>query len=717
MDAMKVQVKPLYAKLNEGLGQCPLGCQSVCKVREQAPEMQPPDGCSCPLYDHQAQTYALTTAGDTDIIFNRVATGGGKSLGATLPALLPKVHPDFRVMGLYPTIELVEDQYRQQQEYHQMFGLNAEKRVDRLYGAELARRISEKGSNRFQELLKSIEQKPVIQTNPDIFHYITHFRYRDNARSQSELPMVMAKFPDLWVFDEFHIFGEHQMAAALNSLLLIRHATQSKRKFLFTSATPKTSFVESLKNSGFKIAEIQGEYSDRLQQGYRQILQTINLEFVHLKDTDTESWLLAQSQNLRNLLHQEKNGRGLIIVNSVAAAGRLCRNLSKILPDVEVREISGRCDRQERQRTQNDLRELEKPVLVVATSAVDVGVDFKIHLLICESSDSATVIQRLGRLGRHAGFQKYQAYVLIPSQTQWIIASLKQELEEGSSIDRLELSTIIETAFNAPQEFKQYQKRWGELQVQGMLHQMVYGGSKSESKDNLAVTQELRDRMIVSLERVYQKEINGFGRWWGLGNDAVGKATQEELLRFRGGSSLQSGIWDGDRFYSYDLLKVLPYATVEVIDRETFLEAAQKSKHGIEEFPEQYLTSYFKITKWLDQRLNLSLFSTHSHLVSCQLMLLDRLQLKGHIQTELSRCLGRSKYLVYLVPVNRNNPSSHWDISRKLRLSPLFGLYRLTDSGGNAYGCAFNHDALLLEALKWRLGDFCKQATSESLIF
>lgn len=47
-------------------------------------------------------------------------------------------------MGLYPTIELVEDQYRQQQEYHQMFGLNAEKRVDRLYGAELADGLAKK---------------------------------------------------------------------------------------------------------------------------------------------------------------------------------------------------------------------------------------------------------------------------------------------------------------------------------------------------------------------------------------------------------------------------------------------------------------------------------------------------------------------------------------------------------------------------------------------
>jgi CRISPR-associated endonuclease/helicase Cas3 len=55
-------------------------------------------------------------------------------------------------------------------------------------------------------------------------------------------------------------------------------------------------------------------------------------------------------------------------------------------------------------------------------------------------------------------------------------------------------------------------------------------------------------------------------------------------------------------------------------------------------------------------------------------------------------------------------------VSRTLHLSPLFGLYRLTDGAGKAYACAFNQDALLLEAMKWKLKKFC-QSQPKSLIF
>ena len=49
-------------------------------------------------------------------------------------------------------------------------------RIDRLYGMDLSRRAKEQESDRFNILINSIEQKPVILTNPDIFHLITHFR-------------------------------------------------------------------------------------------------------------------------------------------------------------------------------------------------------------------------------------------------------------------------------------------------------------------------------------------------------------------------------------------------------------------------------------------------------------------------------------------------------------------------------------------------------------
>ncbi|KOP24636.1 CRISPR-associated protein Cas3 [Hapalosiphon sp. MRB220] len=701
---MKLSLQPLYSQLNPGIENCPLGCKSQCLVTQRASNLKPPEGCFCPLSSHQANTYHEIIHGDADIIFNQAATGDGKTLGANLPTL---INPDFRIMGLYPTIELVEDQAQQQYKYHALFGLDAAQRVDRLFGAELSRRVKQAiKSNKFQELLLAIEQKPILLTNPDIFHYITHFQYRDPAYGSDQLPLVLAEWPDLWVFDEFHIFGSHQETAALNSLAFIRRSQENQlrpRRFLFTSATPKLDFMQQLRTAGFKVAEVKGVYASEAKPGFRQILQAVELELVELaKDADTQTWLREMIPTIGQILNAESCARGLIIVNSVAKAGQVTRLLDALLPGVIVREISGRIDRQQRLQVQSDLQNAQQPVLVVGTSAVDVGVDFKIHLLIFESSDSATVMQRLGRLGRHPGFNTYTAFILIPCHTPWVMARLQEQLSEYQTVTREILADAIAHAFDPPKEFEQYRQRWGALQAQGMFARMT--------QENKKVSELVRAKMTADLQRVYSQDLDSARKqWFGMQNTPVGKATQQELLRFRGGSTLQAAVWDHNNFYTYDLLRLLPYARVEISDRETFLNAANNSGRGEEEFPDNFINVYLRIQSWVEQRIeHLSLHTNHlsSELPIGELYLLDKLTLIGHPQADVINCLRQKKLLTFLVPVNKNKQSSHWEVSRILNLSPLFGLYRLVDASEQTYACAFNQDALLLEALKWRLKKF-----------
>ncbi|MEH2455868.1 type I-D CRISPR-associated helicase Cas3' [Nostoc sp.] len=751
---MKLSILPLYSQLNPGIGACPLGCTQICKVKQQAPNFAPDS--HCPLSSHQAQTYAEIISGTAEVIFNTSATGDGKSLAAYLVALL---NPGFRIIGLYPTIELVTDQEKQVIGYYKKFQPEGITSVDTFYGAELARRIEESNkSNKFKELLLSFKQKHVILTNPDIFHLVAHFRYYNPAYNRGvELPLTLARNPDLYVADEFHIFGVHQEAAILNAMLLIRHNRPRKRpmRFLFTTATPKPEFIKMLKTSGFKVAEVGGNYVSQSTPGFRQISQPVNLEFVQLdQDTDSLTWLIQQAETIRAILQAEGSdfsrdlenlsparrealnsphslvgkgagglgfalvfphsvksqaeGRGLIILNSVALVSRAVRQLQALLPDVIVREISGRIDRQERALAQQDLQNSLQPVLIIGTSAVDVGVDFKIHLLIFETSDSATFMQRLGRLGRHPGFLSYKAFVLLPSRTPWIMARLKEKLEDGQTISRiksqkeeLDLTEIIAEAFDPPKKFEQYRSYWGALQAQGMLFSM-----SPKKKDE--VMQQLKDSMAEDLRHVYGEQLDKKrGHWYALGQDKTktGEAIQQELLRFRGGSDLQASVWDEGRFYTYNLLRLLPYAEVEVINREGFLEAAKQANHSATEFPEKYIQVYLRIRQWSDERFPIALVCDRGtdELKQSTLSLIDKLSIIGHPQAEVSRCLGKQKLLTFLVQVNRSQPNSHWDISRALHLSPTFGLYRLQDADEQYHACAFNQDALLLEALKWRI--------------
>jgi CRISPR-associated endonuclease/helicase Cas3 len=685
--------------LNGGVGACALGCMQSCKVKQQAPNFG--EGNNCPLSSHQAETYHAIINSDVEIIFNTSATGDGKSLAAYLASLL---NSDFQVISLYPTIELVADQKRQIINYYQKFNIPEIDEIESLYGTKLAELVEQgEKTNKFKELSRIIKHKSVILTNPDIFHLATHSRYQNPAYSRAELAITLGRNPDLYIADEFHIFGSHQEAAILNSLLLIRHNRPKKRpmRVLFTSATPKDNFVKLLKNADFKVTSIKGEYESKPNPGYRQICQPIDLEFVQLdRESDAFNWLIQEHEQIRNILHQEGKGRGGIILNSVALVSRTVRELNKLMsPDVKVLEISGRIDKQEREKIHDELEKSEQPVLIVGTSAVDVGVDFRIHLLIFEASDSATFIQRLGRLGRHSGFNKYQAFVLLSSRTPWIKSRLEEKLT-NLEYDRDQFQEIITEVFNAPTVFTEYPKYWGALQAQGMLFSM---GSKKAG-----VIEQLKDKISEDLRLVYGEQLDKKrGHWFALGKDekGVGKAVQQELLRFRGGSDLQAAVWDEGRFYNYDLLRLLAYAEVEIIESEEFLKAAVNADHSHTEFPEKYIQVYLKVQKWSDQRYNIELECDRSsdEIQQCILTFVDKLSIVGHPQTEVNRCLKRQKLLGFLVPVNRTPNNSHWQISQTLYLSPTFGLYRLKDSDGQFYGCAFHQDALLLEAVKWKI--------------
>lgn len=668
-------------------------------------------GCSCPLSKHQAETAAAVMMGESDIIFNTSVTGDGKSLAATLPVLLD---PTVRMVGLYPTNELVEDQLRGQREYHVKFGLDPQQRIDLLYGQELSRRIELSGSNRAQELSLAIAHKPVLLTNPDLFHLMLHFRYRQPAYTDTELPMLMAQFPDYWMFDEFHIFGPHQESAVLNSLCFIRAATQGKKMFLFTSATPKVAFVEQLQQAGFSVKTIAGEYSSQAQPGYREILQLVDLEFVQLRDKGVLDWLQENADKIKALLKAESRGRGLVVLNSVAQVGQAVRLLKALLPEIDIQEISGRIDRKERRIAQSQLRESERPVLVLGTSAVDVGVDFKIHLLVFESNNAATVIQRLGRLGRHPGFQSYRAFCLLPNHAPWIHARLEESFSEGDTVERTALNEAIYAAFDPPKTFEQYRRQWGAVQAQGMIRQIQQGKPNSAE---VRVMQPVCDRITTALTPVYShKKLESARRYWHcLGKEDVGKAAQQELLRFRGGTTLQAAVWDNNRFYTYDLLRILPYTSVEVVEAQDFLSEAAKQGYSEDFF--SYAQVYLKVHSWLEDRLHISLRcgKDSSELDCCDLILLRGLRIENHPQIQNLQALSQTAILSFLIPLGKRQ--SHWDIARSLRLSPLFGLHQLTDASEKSYACAFNQDALLLKAFarEHRLTKFCRQA--ESLFF
>ena len=383
---------------------------------------------------------------DIDVVFNTAMTGDGKSLAAYLPVMSGKIPS---TLSMYPTNELARDQEKQIQSYKTKFNPKADPQIYRLNATTLEDFIETNNLPSKQSgLLNRVDNSEILLTNPDIFHYIHDFRYlRRNAQGKGDNPDKLFRRIDenyeIFVFDEFHIFSSPQIASILNSILLIQH-TGVRRKFLFLSATPSEMLQDFLTKSGMKYIWINPLshgaycYDDPNNAGqWRQINQSINLTFPCNLEPSLRSsyeWILENAESIiLQFFLDHPQSKGAIILNSIAAVKKLTVALKPLFKrhGLEVRENTGLTGESEKASS------VEEADLLIGTSTIDVGVDFKINFLIFEAADGGNFVQRLGRLGRHEGFSAYQAYGLLP---HFILSRLfeveSKPLTDGETYER-----------------------------------------------------------------------------------------------------------------------------------------------------------------------------------------------------------------------------------------------------------------------------------------
>src|SRR5262249_5772500 len=143
---------------------------------------------------------------------------------------------------------------------------------------------------------------------------------------------------------------------------------------------------------------------------------------------------------------EHPGSRCAVILNSVGVVKRCVRQLRPLLArhGISVGENTGFSTRDERRES------MTKDVLI-GTSTIDIGIDFKINLLIFEATEAGNFIQRLGRLGRHDGYENgrgetirfaaFQAYALVPQFIHERLFEKPDEvgetpLQDGTAYDR-----------------------------------------------------------------------------------------------------------------------------------------------------------------------------------------------------------------------------------------------------------------------------------------
>lgn len=542
------------------------------------------------LSQHQLETYRALIDPAIDVVINTAMTGDGKSLAGLLPFLSQK----HAIMGLYPTNELAQDQLRNSQQLLPQWQGDA-RDVGQISGPILDELLAESnGLSRGDMLLRELNRHSLVLSNPDLLHAMLQFFYQERGRASAHIVGKLSMLFNQFTFDEFHIFDIAQITAVLTGLLFLHEQSARPPKTLFLSATPDEQLLAPLQRLGFgdrlRLIEPQREgwyrHGADPGAGWRRILQASSIEFVPQQASE---WL--QEGIVQQLLpwfqRHGKAAKAAIIVNSVASALQIVEELRASLPShIRVAPNTGLNGRSTRKASYD-------ADILVGTSTVDVGVDFHINLLIFESSDAGSFMQRLGRLGRHDGYQdsagvfqrftEYKAIALVPNfiyeRLTKSIDGKPPKLEPDMQLQRDELSRIInDGVFLHPTAFRHYPRLWGRFQPAKVLSEL----SKKENRSSFA-------ELIPKLHRRYgiltqSKMQEAFKDWERYKQEGQAELLQEAQA-FRGSGSLPCGLLKDDEgeLLSYDLLWLLSYAHVELIERAEFEKRANAL--GMKHYP------------------------------------------------------------------------------------------------------------------------------------
>jgi CRISPR-associated endonuclease/helicase Cas3 len=694
-----------------------------------------PDGVKLPenwlLSWHQLETYKALQDPNIEVIFNTAMTGDGKSLAAYLEVLQGKSY----AIGLYPTNELARDQETQTKGYIEKFQPQNKPRVTRLSGADLEIYAENEGLKKSSAISTRTHQSEVVLTNPDIFHYLHRGAYLTPDDSPDKLWGRIDKDFDLFILDEFHVFAAPQIASVINTMLLIRF-TNRRKKFLFLSATPDDNLIGKLQKAGFRckvinpLEENKYRFPETLEeslelenQEWRQVSRPISLNFISLEPSfkASESWLKENSNLILGYFQNHPGSKGAIILNSIAAVKRLVPFFEELLNpyNLTVGENTGLSG-----KTQKELSLAAD--LVLGTSTIDVGVDFKINFLIFESADAGNFIQRLGRLGRHDGYEKdgekikfdnYTAYALIPNfLVERLFKGDSPPLQANGIYERPFFHNKIIENYRQINDFRGYYRRWAGVQSIYLSKKLKHKTIQQQYAESVKVFSQTCESVFdTKLNRVAGC-IKGWGTTWYELSGKKGNPIADDAGSFRGSSTLQCGIYDlteqneADRFKTYDLPGIVANLDIEMWTEAGFIrtlkETASRIKQPIPKGRFAHCLGFMKLRNYREERLNWKFIypeELQSKADAWKVQVLKGIEIWQPDNPwigEINKKLKKEGLVCYMLcnPVTEIRMRSR--LPMHFQIYPICDKYSINDATA-PYSIAFSQSALLLDTLAY----------------
>lgn len=657
------------------------------------------------LREHQVKTYQAIQNPEVDVVFNTAMTGDGKSLAAYLPALIDN-RP---VLAMYPTNALIQDQEEQIKSYCALF--HRDITPARMFSERLYELRAELELERQASAIKFLTLRhEILLTNPDIFNLIANFEYVGERENPDWLLQTIVDCYDVFLFDEFHLYDVSQVVAVLTAMLYIIEQTRQKRqrkKFVFLSATPSPLLLECLERSGVRYEIVEGDYQSEEtgERDWTQICAPFTLHF-HAVGRQTEGWLQSHYRELAAWFADNPGSRGAIIVNSVATAKRIVTFLKERHDagdfPLSIGENTGMSSKAEREFA---LRDSD---VLVGTSTVDVGVDFKINYLVFEALDAGSWIQRLGRLGRHRGYERdgtevafhnFVCHSLLPKYAVERIegADIPAAIEKAALIETIREERKEKRIFSPVNDFRHYQKSWGWMHPARVINTLRH----PRLRDNYA---SLREQLVATYSEVFALDINERVKWYYAISQKMPEIVDSAVVRFRGETPFTCGILDETDgcIKDYNLLWVLRNAETEWMDKQEFMREIER-RDDMQPHKYRYVDVCLRLREYRSEPERLRIYHRDAILDEFKEeayrkpQVLSGFRIDGNFQdlAKINRSIRRKKFPC-LIRKERAE-----ELKIRLRLPPLFGIFPLIDAAGNELSVVFSKDALLLHSLPY----------------
>src|SRR5581483_11354095 len=237
-------------------------------------------------------------------------------------------------------------------------------------------------------VLERLPAKPLwIVTNPDSLYLLCTARYALSPQLWSRLGACSSL-----VLDEFHLYRGPTLVRALVLTQLLRLLLGAARVRVLTATLAE--HVRDLLVGRLAFASVSAPPA---KEG-RVVQHPVNLTVVTATGDNATTWITQTASALRSKLRTEQAPDSvplLVLRQSVFATMAL-----------EDQLVTAGFDRPEigiyRGLTSKAIRSVDGKTIVVGTSTLEVGVDFKTTRLFFEALSSQAFAQRLGRVGRHS---------------------------------------------------------------------------------------------------------------------------------------------------------------------------------------------------------------------------------------------------------------------------------------------------------------------------